>query len=217
MLKKLLLGTVLSLIMSSANAALISYDILNLTNEGQSSSNVYTGNGYVGMYNSQFNGIFGVELQDYSRTALQVDISALFGKTINSAYLKFTVNNSSQVINLTSFSANGTLGHFWNAPNNLFSGSAVSTMGSNTIDVKNYLLAGLAANTGWFGLHLKGTTSYQWIPANRVNRPDAASVRLEVDYSESTNPKPVSSPTPISLLGLSLAGLALLRRKTKAK
>jgi len=199
----------ISCLINVANAGLISYDILNLSNENQPTTMTYSGDGYVGMYPTKFNGIFGIEQSGYSRTALNVDVSALLDANILSAFLEYTIPQAStQQVHLTAFTANGTLGHFWDSPDNLFSQSFTSNGGVNSLDVTALLNAGLASNTGWFGLHMQGTNAYQWLGANRVSNPDAAQVNLVVNYTTS-----VPEPSTLAIFALGMIGLASRRFK----
>ncbi len=216
MLKKLLCATTLLLGSAFANAGTVEYSINALSSYGNSdSSNTYSGDGYVGMYSDSFGGLFGIEESSYSRTVMQVNIAALLGKTINSAYLSFDLldgSSGSQNVTATSFSATGILGHFWDAPDVLGQANfQVNGLSSNSLNIKALLAAAVAGSQSWFGLHLQGSDVYQWTYANDGYSADRANVRLIVTFDEG-DPTDVPAPASLAVLGL---GLLLLRRARK--
>jgi hypothetical protein len=206
-MKKDIIGIIACCLLLAANqtqATVVTYTIEDIgtfanyttLNSGQT----YSGTGFVGLYETALNGsdmfghLFGLEDVNFSRTALEVDVSGLAGATINSARLDFTLQNgasASQSVTATSFTANGNLGWFWTPPDTL--GSATHTVvgqSPNSLDVTSLLAAQVAANATWFGLHLSGTSAYQWTytwPGLGYD-PDSANVRLVVDYSAVPEP-----------------------------
>ena len=204
-----------------AKATTVTYDILDITDFANytslDTSETWTGDGFVGMYDDSFAHLFGIEVADFSRTALNVDVSSLFGATISSATLEFVLDwnsGTTQNVTLTSFDANGTLGHFWNTPTN--EGTqvySVSAVGPNALDVTSLLQDRVSANEGWFGLHLQGSTAYQYTYTydNYGEDSDSAQVRLVVEYDMA----PVPEPATLSLLGMGLLGLIARSRRTK--
>jgi len=209
----------------ATHAASISYVITDIgtfepysvDNTGQS----FSGTGFVGLYETARNGadqfvhLFGVEQNDYSRTALQVDISALAGATITSAYLSFDLIDGGagpQDVTLTSFTADGTLEWLWTPPDVL--GTLVRSVvdSPNSLDVTSLLQERVSNGANWFGLHLQGSTEYMWTytSAGEDGNPDSANVRLNVEFAN------VPEATPGSVLGLAgitIGGLAVLRRR----
>lgn len=226
---RLSLLTATFLAVGTLRADSISYTIKDIgaftsyrtNNVGQS----YSGTGFVGLYNfggsGEFAHLFGIEDTAYSRTALNVDISGLAGATINSAYLNFVLKDGTsgtQNVTLTSFTADGSLEYFWNAPDNLGSSNySVTGHSVNSLNVTSMLQNQVAAGADWFGLHLKGSNLYQWTYTytGYGDTADEALVRLVVDYSPSEVPTPGSFVALIGMGGIGLVGLARRRRMAR--
>jgi hypothetical protein len=161
----------------------------------------FPGTGSVGMnpdfgFGPSYAHMLGLEDVDYSRTILEVDISALAGLTINSAILSFQLLNgseSSHGIQATSYTATGNLAYAWDPPDNLGTISGTVNSGANTLDVTSLLAARAGASAGWLGLHLQGSDhqylwTYTW--TGFFYNSDSAQMRLTVDYTEGTIPEP---------------------------
>lgn len=217
MLKRALIAAIL-LCSGGAQAALINYTILNISQEGANTSAVYAGTGYAGVYGNtvgaQFNGIFGLEY-DFSRTLVQVDVSAISGATINSATLSFYLQNGNgnlAPVTVTRFAADGTLEYSFGSPGNLGTvAGQTAGPGANALTITSLVAAAATAGDDWLGLHLmttSGAGNYQWTPANRSGNADAALVRLTVDY----DPVPIPEPATILLVLTALVSMMALRR-----
>lgn len=192
---------------AQAEALLLTYSIqdagtfsgYSVANQGQG----YAGSGYVGMYQGQFAHLFGLESVDGSRTALEVDISALSGTQIDSAILSFDIlrnEGTAQWVTATSYTADGLLTHEWDPHDNLGSASGYITAlsPSNQIDVTALLALSVTSNSSWFGLNLRGSTAYQWTYTDRpVVDPDAAHVRLTVNFTLLPEPSFLDLPSAL--------------------
>lgn len=233
------------LVAGTSHASVVSYTIQDIgdfpdyttPNIGQS----YNGTGFVGLYDTEasqiygngdpsFAHLFGVENDTFSRTALQVAIGDLAGKTINSALLSFELLDGSgfpQDVVVTSFTADGSLGWEWDPPDNLGQATYPSTAsfpggdpadGHNEFDVTSFVQERATAGAAWLGLHLRGTDSFEYTYTSDENFRDADSalVRLIVDYEDSVAGVP--EPSSMALLGLGVigAGFRMRRRKTNA-
>jgi hypothetical protein len=71
----------------------INYVIEEIGTGGAPSTDTYTGTGFVGMHQDRFYDAFMFEFDYWSRTALQVDITALAGSSIINASLDFILND----------------------------------------------------------------------------------------------------------------------------
>ena len=205
-------------------AGLIAYQIEDIgafagftsPNTGQT----YSGTGFVGMYAAnEFGHLFGLEGSDYSRTALQVDISALAGSTITSALLTFDLldgSSATQNVTVTSFTANGNLGYFWTPPDNLGSDLfSVEGQTSNAFDITAFLQERINAGADWLGLHLQGSSQSQWTYTHggAGYTSDRAGMRLIVDYT----PAVVPEPSTFAIFGIAalVAGIFAWRGRQK--
>ncbi|WP_342113521.1 PEP-CTERM sorting domain-containing protein [Pseudoduganella sp. OTU4001] len=177
----------------------------------------YAGTGYIGMYSNAWGHVFGAERSNLSRTLMQVDIAELAGKTISSAFLSFDLldgDSGNQAGTVVGFDAGaGQLAFSWNAPTANY-GSVAATLvgrGTSTIDITSLLAASVAAQDDWFGLHLRGSTRYQW--TSTANDADRAHMRLTVNYEDAVPVTSLPEPASPLLIGVALLGLACVRRK----
>ena len=192
----------LSASVAHVHGGTITYSIMDIgTSSGymdMDTTHTFAGTGYVGMYGpdtsngAAFAHFVGLEKSDLSRTELQVDTTALVGATIQSATLSFYVRSGTsllQTLTVQSFTSNGKLAYNFDAPNILGSMTAAVRRSTavQSIDVTNLLGSSLASNSQWFALNLAATYYYQytwaWNWYNNVPNPDAASMRLTVNYT----------------------------------
>ncbi len=207
--KLALIGLLLS-ITGFANAGLIEYDLLSISDRSGASSNVYNGDGYIGAYRSSFSGIFCLE-RESCKTALQVDISDLFALgniTLNSVQLSFELKESSagtQNITASAFNSQGQLSHHFLAPSSYAQGIfSVTGKTANTLDITNLFTQGFNLGNNWFGLHLNASTEYMWTWTQAGYDRDDAKVRITVDYSVNDIPE----PSTLAIFALGILGLA---------
>jgi hypothetical protein len=212
----------------SANAEIVSYPVPNLSNNGDPADTVYSGSGYAGAaqgghgFQSILEGAFHLRVgaDSYHFVLLVVDISNLLGKTINSAFLQYDVQQGSPEIEMRfkAFVGNSTFNPFTSSyisshqQGFLMYGSAVSRLGSNILDVEDYVNAALLRNAEWLGLMFIADFPYpaqQITLANSVGESDVAQMRLVVDYGDAT---PVPEPATAALIVLGLFGFAACRR-----
>lgn len=197
---------------SSAIGSSITYTISDInTSPNYTSSNVgqtFSGTGFVGMYNfgapGEFAHLFGLESTNFSRTAIQVDLSALAGATISSAILSFSIldgQGGTQSITLGSYLEDGQLGYEW-APTFVDSANYNVSNGANALNVTGFVSDFVSNNDLWLGMHLSGSSLYQWTYTDG-GRADRAEVRLTVEYNQAV-------PDAGASLGLVLAGLAAI-------
>lgn len=217
----LAVGAVLLLNSGGATAGTITYTLEDIGTFGgaeqPNSGQGFTGTGFVGLTESSFVHRFGLEA-DFSKTALQVALGDLAGKTVTSARLTFDLFDGSaaaQPVTVTSFTADGTLYHFWNAPDTLGTGTyTVQGRASNSLDVTAFVQERNTAGAGWLGLHLAGSTAAQFTSTlDGEFLPDRANARLVVEFSEGAAPVP--EPTSLSLLALGAAGMAGYRLRRR--
>jgi hypothetical protein len=214
MLKAAFAGMVLS-VSGLANAGLIEYELLSISERFGSTSNTYNGNGYIGAYNSSYSGIFCLE-RTTCKTALQADITnllALGDITLNSVFLSFDLKESSngtQDVTASAFDSSGVLSHHFSAPTSyaqdIFS---VNGQTSNSLDITNLFSQGYNLGNDWFALHLNASTDGMWTWTQAGYDRDDANVRITVDYSVNSVPE----PSTLAIFALGIMGLASRRFK----
>lgn len=178
----------------------------------------YTGNGFVGLYNSfEFAHLFGLE-GAYSRTLAQANIGAVAGQTITSATFSFQLLESydtSSTVTIAGYAGTGAIGYQFDAPAATFSTatSGVLVAGLNEIDVTSIVANAAAAGTEWLNLHFAASNSGNWTytyPGFGYDF-DRAQARLTINYSaQSAVPEPAAWTLMIG--GFGLVGAAMRRR-----
>jgi hypothetical protein len=191
-----------------ANAGLITYKIDYIGPNDAFDLDVtqtFTGDGYVSAFPDYFLNSLSM---DNARSYFQVDISDILGKDITSATLDFYIGGDATDSNVlaTSFNSNGTLGHYWEAPNSLLS-ETFTVVGSddNSLNVLSLLNQRVTNNSQYFSLHFNGTTSDIYTQPS-----GSASLFLNVEYSE------VPEPSTVAILALGLMGLVARRFKKQS-
>ncbi len=204
-------------------------------------TDTFTGStGFVGIYPNPtsnnpsgpaFVHLFGLEYPHtgvFSETEMQVDISALAGANITSAFLSYTLQDHggglpSQLVTVTSYTADGTLSFNTTPPStNLGSMQYTSnTSTTNTLDVTSLVQPGATAGSRWLGLFLAPngpdyTPQYTFTSNDQGNggSADSADVRLTVNYTPATTAVP--EPSTMLIAGLSGVLLVLYARRRRA-
>ena len=212
-LKRFLTGMVMLVALSGeVRAELLTYQIEYIGEFGTTPNlgQVYSGTGYVGMWDNHFVSLLGLDKDDFTRTVLQIDISGLEGSTINSAQLDFTLLNGSsgtQTVTVTSFTADGELAYFWTPPDDLGSNTySVTGLADNSLDVTDLLQERVSSAADWLGLHLRASTLNHF---TQLGDSDTAQVRLVVDHAR------VPEPSCLVLVGIaaSATGISIVRRR----
>jgi hypothetical protein len=231
-----LAGLTFAAFSTAAKAQTTTYQIQDLllgSNEiDPNISDTFAGTGYVGIYttNSTDSGVAGANFGQllglenykgvYSETEMQVGIGSLAGDTINSAILSYNLNvgaSLSQGVTVTSFTDNGILSFTQTPPSNLGSTTFTSTGFSNSVDVTSLLQSSVATDANWLGLYLTpngpgDVAQWTFSGAGTATSPDAADVRLVVDYTSGATVAP--EPGALALLaGLGVSGIGFFRRR----
>jgi hypothetical protein len=213
---------------SAAHAAVVVYELPFIgTWDGYTTDDTsltFSNTGYVGMYadgGSEFAALFGLETSNFSRTHAQVGIGGLTGASISSAILSFDIldgnETGQQSVQVTGYSGTGALGYQWDAPGVNYGDDIFNVApGSNALDITSLLAASVGAGDDWFNLHLQGLLDdiNLWTYAGDGYSDDRANVRLTVTY-EAGQSNAVPAPAPLGLLLVGLAGVGVLRRRSR--
>lgn len=221
-IKRTLMAAIAASAMSlAARADSITYVLKDIgTFQGYQATNVgqtYSGNGFVGLYEwGDFGHLFGVEQSNFSRTAIQADVSGLAGASVTSAFLSFDIldgESGPQNVTVSSYLGDGALGHDWN-PAAEASGNYSVAHGSNSIDVTALVSGIISAGNPWLGLHLMGSSQYLWTYtySGYGYDDDRAKVRLTINYGASGVP---DHGATLGLIAIAFGSLALLRRRMR--
>lgn len=194
----------LALAARSARADLITYELHNLVTVESETAGVYNGPGFV-QSNLSLNHQAYFDISTNWNTAMAVDLSAIEGATITSATVSFVISVIStpgQAI-ARSYVSDGVLGNFHDPVSPLAATAPFALGSNNSIDVTGLLQERIDADAGWFGLNFESVGGAA--STHTISDPDAAQLRLTVDYI------PVPEPQAFALFGL--MGLFATRRR----
>jgi hypothetical protein len=201
-----------------ANAGLIEYELLSISDRQSSTTNTYSGDGYISAYSSYYGGIFCIERVS-CKTTVQTNIDDLLNLgdiTINSVFLSFDLKRGStntQNVTASAFDSNGVLAHYFSAPTSyaqsIFS---VTGLSSNSLDITDIFEQGYNLGNDWFALHLNASTENMWTWTFALSDLDDANVRIAVDYTVSSVPE----PSTLAIFALGMIGLASRRFKKQS-
>ncbi|MDP0501213.1 MAG: hypothetical protein Q7P63_14050 [Verrucomicrobiota bacterium JB022] len=167
-----------------------------------SSSQTFTGNGYVTAFGSSYHP--GLSL-DNAKSYFQQDISSYApGTQIESVKLEFTISGSALDENLlvTLFDSEGTLGFHVSAPNTVASEIMTVQGGAfNSLDLTDLFQTAVDEGLDYFAIHFDGTTSDIFT--------NGTSTVLTLTVTTAAIPEPAVTALALPLV----AGLGLVLRR----
>lgn len=203
-------------------------DLLTSASYAQANTGqTFSGTGFVGMFsdwwtppNGEFGHLLGLE-GNFSRTVMQVNISALKGSHIRSATLGLDLLkqqipiSSLSTITVTGFATGGALGYTFDAPAPVFGQTSSRQVPlRQSFNVTTLLQSALDADEQWLGLHLENSqmSAWTWTFSGIGHNADSAKVRLMVDYVH-----PVPEPASLALVLLASLGVWAGRRSAQGR